>query len=92
MLVSFNHISFIEDIFSIILRNIKEIAKLRGSEDMWEVAKLHNRESSFPEVLMVNYPCPNIDSHYAIDVLSHRSFAGSIQTQGIAVYQTVGLV
>ncbi|XP_052211017.1 uncharacterized protein LOC127813922 [Diospyros lotus] len=29
-------------------QNIKEIAKLRGSEDMWEVAKLHSRESSFP--------------------------------------------
>ncbi|KAK2987655.1 hypothetical protein RJ640_012934 [Escallonia rubra] len=29
-------------------QNIKEIAKLRGSEDLWEVAKLHNRESSFP--------------------------------------------
>ncbi|KAL7188505.1 hypothetical protein ACSBR1_038382 [Camellia fascicularis] len=29
-------------------QNIKEIAKLKGSEDLWEVAKLHNRESSFP--------------------------------------------
>ncbi|GJR34914.1 retrovirus-related pol polyprotein from transposon TNT 1-94 [Tanacetum coccineum] len=29
-------------------RNIKEIAKLRGSEDLWEVAKLHDREASFP--------------------------------------------
>ncbi|KAK9275370.1 hypothetical protein L1049_022634 [Liquidambar formosana] len=29
-------------------QNIKDIAKLRGSEDLWEVAKLHNRESSFP--------------------------------------------
>ncbi|XVE57574.1 hypothetical protein DITRI_Ditri04bG0100900 [Diplodiscus trichospermus] len=32
-------------------QNIKDIAKLRGSEDLWEVAKLHNRESSFPEDL-----------------------------------------
>ncbi|KAA8526014.1 hypothetical protein F0562_007886 [Nyssa sinensis] len=32
-------------------QNIKEIAKLRGSEDLWEVAKLHNRESSFPSDL-----------------------------------------
>ncbi|KAK8692887.1 hypothetical protein V6N13_070491 [Hibiscus sabdariffa] len=32
-------------------QNIKDIAKLRGSEDLWEVAKLHNRESSFPEEL-----------------------------------------
>ncbi|KAI3828919.1 hypothetical protein L1987_03030 [Smallanthus sonchifolius] len=35
-------------------QNIKEIAKLRGSEDLWEVAKLHDRESSFPlELLQV---------------------------------------
>lgn len=34
-------------------RNIKEIAKLRGSEDLWEVAKLHNCESSFPKVKIV---------------------------------------
>ncbi|GMJ11010.1 hypothetical protein like AT4G16970 [Hibiscus trionum] len=32
-------------------QNIKDIANLRGSEDLWEVAKLHNRESSFPEEL-----------------------------------------
>ncbi|OMP07245.1 hypothetical protein COLO4_07512 [Corchorus olitorius] len=32
-------------------QNLKDIAKLRGSEDLWEVAKLHNRESSFPEEL-----------------------------------------
>nr|VDC75461.1 unnamed protein product [Brassica rapa] len=32
-------------------QNIKDIAKLRGSEELWEVAKLHNRESSFPEEL-----------------------------------------
>lgn len=31
-------------------RNIKEIAKLRGSEDLWEVAKLHDHESLFPKV------------------------------------------
>ncbi|XVF10909.1 hypothetical protein REPUB_Repub07fG0224000 [Reevesia pubescens] len=35
-------------------QNIKDIAKLRGSEDLWEVAKLHNRESSFPEDLYGN--------------------------------------
>lgn len=29
-------------------QNIKEIVKLKGNEDLWEVAKLHNRESSFP--------------------------------------------
>uniref|UniRef100_A0A5B6ZK22 non-specific serine/threonine protein kinase n=1 Tax=Davidia involucrata TaxID=16924 RepID=A0A5B6ZK22_DAVIN len=32
-------------------QNIKEIAKLKGNEDLWEVAKLHNRESSFPTEL-----------------------------------------
>ncbi|KAK6920392.1 Protein kinase domain [Dillenia turbinata] len=32
-------------------QNIKEIAKLKGSEDLWEVAKLHDRESSFPTEL-----------------------------------------
>jgi cell division control protein 7 len=31
-------------------RNIKEIAKLKGSEELWEVAKLHNCESSYPSV------------------------------------------
>ncbi|XP_012488805.1 uncharacterized protein LOC105801975 isoform X2 [Gossypium raimondii] len=32
-------------------QSINDIAKLRGSEDLWEVAKLHNRDSSFPEEL-----------------------------------------
>ncbi|XP_010434742.1 PREDICTED: probable serine/threonine-protein kinase cdc7 isoform X2 [Camelina sativa] len=32
-------------------QNVKDIAQLRGSEELWEVAKLHNRESSFPEEL-----------------------------------------
>ncbi|KAG8374644.1 hypothetical protein BUALT_Bualt10G0017500 [Buddleja alternifolia] len=32
--------------------NIKEIAKMRGSEDLWEVAKLHNHESLFPTDLL----------------------------------------
>ncbi|XP_050378291.1 uncharacterized protein LOC126795506 [Argentina anserina] len=36
--------------------NIKDIAKLRGSEDLWEVAKLHDRESSFP-VELYNTDC-----------------------------------
>lgn len=38
---------------SVTLRNIKDIVKLKGSEELWEVAKLHNRESSFPEVFKV---------------------------------------
>ncbi|XP_062200791.1 uncharacterized protein LOC133903425 [Phragmites australis] len=33
-------------------QNIKEIAKLRGSEELWEVAKLHNCESSYPSDLL----------------------------------------
>ncbi|XP_047329456.1 probable serine/threonine-protein kinase cdc7 [Impatiens glandulifera] len=33
-------------------QNIKEIAKLSGSESIWEVAKLHDREASFPEELL----------------------------------------
>ncbi|KAK4769728.1 hypothetical protein SAY87_030260 [Trapa incisa] len=32
-------------------QNIKDIVKIRGSEDLWEVAKLHNREISFPTEL-----------------------------------------
>lgn len=35
-------------------RNIKEIAKLRGSEDLWEVAKLHNNEALFPMVQILH--------------------------------------
>ena len=34
----------------VIPRDIKDIAQLRGSEELWEVAKLHNRESSLHEV------------------------------------------
>lgn len=48
------HLSSCRSNFSYIVivmnRNVKEIAKLRGSEDLWEVAKLHSRESSFPAV------------------------------------------
>ncbi|KAJ8444330.1 hypothetical protein Cgig2_019888 [Carnegiea gigantea] len=37
-------------------QNMKDIVKIRGSEDLWEVAKLHNRESSFPvDLLDVRY-------------------------------------
>ncbi|RWR86786.1 putative serine/threonine-protein kinase cdc7 isoform X1 [Cinnamomum micranthum f. kanehirae] len=42
-------------------QNIKDIAKLRGSEDLWEVAKLHNRESSFPVDLLDIQSLPSID-------------------------------
>lgn len=38
----------------VIIRYIKDIAKLRGSEDLWEVAKLHDRESSFPVVFIIH--------------------------------------
>ncbi|CAN1259190.1 Probable serine/threonine-protein kinase cdc7 [Linum perenne] len=40
--------------------NMKEIAKLRGSEDLWEVAKLHDRESSFPPDLYNNQSLPSL--------------------------------
>ncbi|XP_031501927.1 uncharacterized protein LOC116265467 isoform X2 [Nymphaea colorata] len=33
-------------------QNIKDIAKLRGSEELWELAKLHNRDLSFPMDLL----------------------------------------
>ncbi|MED6143812.1 hypothetical protein PIB30_009312 [Stylosanthes scabra] len=33
-------------------QNMKDIAKLRGSEELWEVAKLHDREVSFPMELL----------------------------------------
>ncbi|KAF1002765.1 hypothetical protein AG4045_013566 [Apium graveolens] len=32
-------------------QNLMGIAELRGSEDLWEVARLHDRESSFPMVV-----------------------------------------
>ncbi|XP_048435831.1 LOW QUALITY PROTEIN: uncharacterized protein LOC103966915 [Pyrus x bretschneideri] len=41
-------------------QNIKDIAKLRGSEDLWEVAKLHDRESSFPAGLYCTESLPSI--------------------------------
>ncbi|XP_071916732.1 uncharacterized protein [Coffea arabica] len=41
-------------------QNVKEIAKLRGSEDLWEVAKLHGRESSFPAGLLDIKSLPSI--------------------------------
>ncbi|CAH1447596.1 unnamed protein product [Lactuca virosa] len=42
-------------------QNIKEIAKLRGSEDLWEVAKLHDRESSFPPELYQLKSLPSVE-------------------------------
>lgn len=42
-------------------QNIKEIAKLRGSEDLWEVAKLHDRESSFPPELFQIQSLPSTE-------------------------------
>ncbi|KAK7827282.1 cell cycle serine/threonine-protein kinase hsk1 [Quercus suber] len=40
-------------------QNIKEISKFRGSEDLWEVAKLHDRESSFPVELYDTQSLPS---------------------------------
>ncbi|KAM1990039.1 hypothetical protein ACFX15_031336 [Malus domestica] len=42
-------------------QNIKDIAKLRGSEDLWEVAKLHDRELSFPAGLYCTESLPSIN-------------------------------
>ncbi|KAL1834752.1 hypothetical protein ACET3Z_004403 [Daucus carota] len=42
-------------------QNIKDIAKLSGSEVLWEVAKLHNRESSFPMELLDRKYLPSKD-------------------------------
>ncbi|CAN1333808.1 Cell division cycle 7-related protein kinase [Linum perenne] len=41
-------------------QNMKEIVKLRGSEDLWEVAKLHDRESSFPPDLYNTKSLPSL--------------------------------
>ncbi|WVZ57655.1 hypothetical protein U9M48_008015 [Paspalum notatum var. saurae] len=43
-------------------QNIKEIAKLKGSEELWEVAKLHNCESSYPSDLF------DVKSHPSMDL------------------------
>ncbi|KAJ9680535.1 hypothetical protein PVL29_019762 [Vitis rotundifolia] len=42
-------------------QNIKDIMKLRGSEDLWEVAKLHNCESSFPVELFDIQFLPSVE-------------------------------
>ncbi|KAL6323370.1 hypothetical protein AAG906_038641 [Vitis piasezkii] len=42
-------------------QNIKDIMKLRGSEDLWEVAKLHNRELSFPVELFDIQFLPSVE-------------------------------
>ncbi|XP_051144396.1 uncharacterized protein LOC127260611 isoform X2 [Andrographis paniculata] len=40
-------------------QNIKAIAKLRGSEELWEVAKIHGHESLFPsDLLDIKYLSP----------------------------------
>ncbi|PON64619.1 Serine/threonine protein kinase [Parasponia andersonii] len=53
-------------------QNIKGIAKLRGSEDLWEVAKLHNRESSFPEDLYKFESLPSIKLWDWCEMVSKR--------------------
>lgn len=51
---NFQHPSFLQlhfcQLTAVTVRNMKDIVKLRGSESLWEVAKLHNRESAFPVV------------------------------------------
>ncbi|KAK9144636.1 hypothetical protein Sjap_004539 [Stephania japonica] len=41
--------------------NIKDITRFRGSEDMWEVAKLHDREMSFPMELFDTRSLPSTE-------------------------------
>ncbi|XP_021765791.1 serine/threonine-protein kinase RIM15-like [Chenopodium quinoa] len=37
-------------------QNMKDIVNMKGNEELWEVAKLHNREASFPaELLDIRY-------------------------------------
>ncbi|OEL19981.1 hypothetical protein BAE44_0018997 [Dichanthelium oligosanthes] len=43
-------------------QNIKEIAKLKGSEELWEVAKLHNCEASYPSDLF------DVKSFHSVDL------------------------
>ncbi|KAK9095124.1 hypothetical protein Scep_026593 [Stephania cephalantha] len=42
-------------------QNIKDITRFRGSEDMWEVAKLHDREMSFPMELFDTRSLPSTE-------------------------------
>ena len=73
---------------SVIARNIKDIAKMRGSEDLWEVAKLHNRESSFPMVviihncnLFINYRDSIEEYHFLSQDLYDTQYFPSIKLQ-----------
>ncbi|KAL8152191.1 hypothetical protein V2J09_009951 [Rumex salicifolius] len=42
-------------------QNMKDIVKLRGSEELWELAKLHDRESSFPKELYDVHYLPSME-------------------------------
>lgn len=49
-----------------------DIAELRGSEDLWEVARIHNRESSFPVVLLkLQLYCQQYFNHISDFYLKH---------------------
>ncbi|KFK22252.1 hypothetical protein AALP_AAs66747U000600 [Arabis alpina] len=53
-------------------QNIKDIAQLRGSEELWEVAKLHNRESSFPEELYESRYLKGMDLRKWFELITKR--------------------
>ncbi|CAN6486738.1 unnamed protein product [Victoria cruziana] len=54
-------------------QNIKEIAKLRGSEELWELAKLHNRDLSFPMDLLDIRAVPSMKLREWCEQNSRRS-------------------
>ncbi|XP_042045023.1 uncharacterized protein LOC121791027 [Salvia splendens] len=60
-------------------QNIKEIAKLRGSEALWEVAKLHNHESLFPtDLLDVKYTAPTSLQDWCAQNVRRQDFFDAI--------------
>ncbi|XP_042022649.1 uncharacterized protein LOC121769931 [Salvia splendens] len=60
-------------------QNIKDIATLRGSEALWEVAKLHNHESLFPtDLLDVKYTTPMCLQDWCAQNARRRDFFDAI--------------
>ncbi|KAJ8444331.1 hypothetical protein Cgig2_019889 [Carnegiea gigantea] len=57
-------------------QNMKDIVKIRGNEDLWEVVKLHNRESSFPVATITagSFGCkiPSIHEHKRVVFSKHK--------------------
>lgn len=86
ILIFDNHIA-------VIIRNIKDIARLRGSEDLWEVAKLHDRESSFPEVFINLYSDPsNAKLIIKFPISFYHCIAGPLRYTIFGTYELTRLV